>query len=219
MLLATAVRRAWLEQTNGTYLPVLIVRHVEGSDIYIKCECQPLTPMLECHLTYEEPPQKQIVDSTLAKAQRELDRRENMIWSSADYNQLVQLHSFGHVAPTDKTAVRLSKALIRHEAKTKREAAKAAQQAEVERRRIIREERAKLRAEREAEAAGRGVAKVSTPDKDQSEPAVLEPAPTPEPQPSPTPEPQLEPLPAIIDYKIEILVKHVQAHHSAVVAA
>ena len=179
--------------------------------------------MLECHLIYEEPPQKQIVDSTLLKAEREFEKRENIIWSSADYNQLVQLHNAGHTAPSDKTAVRLSKALIRHEAKTKREAARAAQQAEVERRRIIRQERAKLRAEREAEAAEKGPHKVRTPDKAQSEPAVLEPAPTPEPAPSPTPEPtpepQLEPLPAIIDYKIEILVKHVQAQHSAVVAA
>ena len=177
---------------------------------------KPLTPVLQCHLTYEEPPQRRIVNSTLHKVNREFEKRERTMWQSADAEQLVQLHQAGGQAPSTKIAIRLQKALIRHEARVQRDAAKAVQQAEVERRRVIREERAKLRAERQAAAAAKGPHSESAADKDQSEQSVLEPATTPEPKP--TPEPQLEPLPEIIDYKLEILVKQIQAQRSVVAA-
>ena len=194
MLLATGVRRAWLEQTNGTYLPVLIVRHCEGSDIYIRSECEPLTRAHECHLTYEEPQQRQVVGSTLNRVNREFDNRERLIWDSADHNQLRQLHDLGHKPASEKSAVRLSKALVRHEAKTQRDAAKAAQQAEKERRQIIREERKRAKAEREAEHAKQ------------------EPEPTPEPTQKP------EPVRPMIDFKIEALIRQIQQQRSAVAA-
>ena len=225
MLLATGVRRAWLEQTNGTYLPVLIVRHCKGSDIYINSKCEKLTHALECHLTYEEPPQRRVTQSTLNRINREWDNRERLIWDSADHDQLRQLHGMGHKPASNKAAVRLQRALTNHEAKTQRDAAKAAQQAEKERRKIIRQERAKLRAEREAAAAEKGPRKVRTPDKDQSEPAV-ESSPESYPQksegkfePAPTPKPELkiEPVPSLLDFKIEALIKQIQ-QQSAVAA-
>ena len=194
MLLATGVRRAWLEQTDGTYLPVLIVRHCKGSDVYIRSKCEKLSRALECHLTYVEPPQRRVVDSTLNRINREFDNRERLIWESADHDQLRQLHDMGHKPATNRSAVRLQKALVRHEAKTQHDAAKAAQQAEKERRRIIREERRRARAEREAEA------------------------PKPEPEPTPEPPPKPEPVRQMIDYKIEALIKQIQEQRSAVAA-
>lgn len=214
MLLATGVRRAWLEQTDGTYLPVLIVRHCKGSDIYIRSKCEKLTRSLEIHLTYTEPAQKQVADSTLNRINREWDNRERLIWESADHNQLRQLDAMGHKPATNKSAIRLQKALVRHEAKTQRDAAKAAQQAEKERRQIIREERKRARAEREAEA------------------------PKPEPEPTPvapllarppslrssrssrsdTASPKPAPVRPMIDFKIEALIRQIQQQQSAVAA-
>ena len=198
MLLATGVRRAWLEQTNGTYLPVLIVRHCEGSDIYIRSKCEPLTPALECHLIYEEPPQRRIADSTLNRLNREFDKRERLIWDTADHDELRQLHDMGHQPASNKSAVRLQKALVRHEAKTQRDAAKAAQQTEKDRRQIIREERKRAKAEREAE------------------PAKQEPEPTPTPEPTPKPELKIEPVPKLIDFKIQALIRQIQQQRLAV---
>jgi len=194
MLLATGVRRAWLEQTNGTYLPVLIVHHCKGSDIYIRSKCEQLTRSLEIHLTYEEPPQRRITQSTLQRINREFDNRERLIWDSADHDQLRQLHDLGHKPASNKSAVRLQKALVRHEAKTQRDAAKAAQQAEKDRRQIIREERKRAKAERQAETA------------------------KPEPESTPKPEPKPEPVRPMIDFKIEALIRQIQQQRSVVAA-
>lgn len=208
MLLATGVRRAWLEQTDGTYLPVLIVRHCKGSDIYIRSKCEKLTRSLEIHLTYQEPAQKQVTQSTLNRINREWDNRERLIWESADHDQLRQLAAMGHRPATSKSAVRLQKALVRHEAKTQRDAAKAAQQAEVDRRRLIREERKRARAEREAEA----------PKPEPVAPLLARPAASPEPAPKPEPLPKPEPVRPMIDFKIEALIRQIQQQQSVVAA-
>ena len=210
MLLATGVRRAWLEQTDGTYLPVLIVRHCQGSDMCISAaNVRPLTRSLEMssHLRGTTR-QRRVTQSTLNRINREWDNRERLIWESADHDQLRQLAAMGHRPATSKSAVRLQKALVRHEAKTQRDAAKAAQQAEVDRRRLIREERKRARAEREAEA----------PKPEPVAPLLARPAASPEPAPKPEPLPKPEPVRPMIDFKIEALIRQIQQQQSVVAA-
>ena len=123
-----------MEQTDGTYLPVLIVRHCKGSDIYIRSKCEPLSRALECHLTYEEPAKRSAGHSSQSRANREWDNRERLIWDSASEEGLLQLNNMGSHPASSKAAARLQKALIKHEAKVQRNAARAASAAESERR-------------------------------------------------------------------------------------
>ena len=211
--------RAWLQQSNNTLLPVLVIKDggANTATICVKCACQQLTPQIEGRLQYEAPRPKPTPPSPLRRGCREWDNRERLIWDSASADGLLQLNNMGQKPPSNKAAIRLQRALTNHEAKTQREAAKAAQQAEKERRQIIRQERAKLRAEREA-AAEKSPRKVRAVEKAQSEPAVMEPAPTPEPTPKPKPELKIEPVPNLIDFKIEALIKQIQEQRSAVAA-
>lgn len=218
--------RAWLQQSNNTLLPVLVIKDGRTANICVQAQCKPLTPQMEALLRYEEPEPQRLPPSPINRAKREWDNRERLIWDSADHNQLRQLHAMGHKPSTNKNAIRLQKALVRHEARVARDAARAAQRAEAERRRIIREARAALKAEREAADDQRGGAEVRTPAKAQSETAVES---TPrkvrasvgsqsEPEPTPTPELKIEPVPSLLDFKIEALIRQIQQQYSVVTA-
>lgn len=209
--------RAWLQQSNNTLLPVLVIKDGRTANICVKSECKPLTPQLEALLRYEEPTPKPDPPSPLKRGCREWDNRERLIWDAASEEGLLQLHNMGQKPASSKAAIRLQKALVRHEAKIQRDAATAAQQAEKERRQIIRQERAKLKAEREAEVPKQEpeptpvASLLAQPSSLRSSRPTADTA-------SPKPELKIEPVPNLLDFKIEALIKQIQEQRSAVAA-
>ena len=127
MITAVRTERAWLQQCHGC-LPVLLVHHCKGSDIYIRGKSEPLTEQLRIHLQYTAPPEPDTLETP--RRSKEDWHRERTMWSCGTQAEIAALLAAGYQPPEDEprilAKVERAKAVMdaRHQRQVDREAQK-----------------------------------------------------------------------------------------------
>ena len=128
MITAVRSERAWLQQCDGC-LPVLLVHHCKGSDIYIRGKSEPLTEQISCHLQNTAPPEPDTLE-TPRRSKEDL-MRERTMWSCGTQQEIIQLLDAGWEPPDNpRVLARVNRAKAARDARHQRQIAREAQRQE-----------------------------------------------------------------------------------------
>ena len=128
MISAVKSERAWLQQCDGC-LPVLLVHHCKGVDIYIRGKSEPLTEQLRIHLQYQAPAETDTLETP--RRSKEDWHRERTIWAYSTQPEIIQLLDGGWEPPDDpRVLAKVQRAKAARDARHQRQIDREAQRQE-----------------------------------------------------------------------------------------